>query len=650
MSRRLLFIDEWKPVGYARLIRYLKYMLKEFGIPFTELDHVSDIKQFVEQENVSLGLIIVSFDVICQIGFPSFPNIKYLGIYMDPIGNLTYYLDKHKHQFDQVYGSIVPFLMQHQFFRDQFPGKPVFSFYQGYVPYEDLNEGNFVDCKTKTIDVVAPGFTRDVPDRLEVIKELRKRGLEVADQYMFGNEFDDAMRHGKVSIYFPIFNTITTFHGQRTLWAINKQICCVSIESADTQVEQFYSSMGEVYVRVKEWNISTFCDVVTDLIRSGKWKDVGQQNYQRYKENYDGVKIFDRRLLKFLRDFTCSLLPTINPMNEIYHVPKVIEKRTELMEFTPTPSDASKSISFRQQLYTKYQMKFKNLYISSAVSFYHCFMLIADVLQLQRDSDIILATKRSVSGLSESGFQFKFIDQANGSLNVSILDLQHKLKDVFTKLIWLRHEFGVPIDLKEFISESKNNSMTIVEDCSMTHTSTIQNELVGSLKKSIYIFQACPINAALGFIILWPNKTLFDRASKSQNNIPICEWCADQVLQRFDAPFDRCATNYKFLSEELSALMETFISGCDKPFPFQSWVLPSNVVTSYFKFPILIVDNTYEPIIKRFVEHLKTYNIQSEPITENKNILGIALPCGYWLNHMDMEYMLDVVEDFFEIL
>lgn len=575
MSRKLLFINQWTPIGYTKLMSYVKYIFRQFNIPFVEIEKASDLSSFVEQEQITCGLVIHSFDMIAEHGFPTFKNIKYLGLYVDPLDNIDHYFRMHGND-QNVFGSIVPFMMQHDYFKQRWPDKPVFSFYQGYVPYEDFDED--VVPFEKDIDVLAPGFNRDVPDRRQLIQELRNRGLKVVDDRLFDADLDVAMRRAKVSIYYPLFEHIRTFHSQRTLWAINKQTCVIALESGDTKCEEFYKSMGDIYVRIQDREIKQFCDRIVDIVRSGAWKTLGQRQYEIYKRNYNGVTIFDKCLLKFLKDFT-STMDTINPMDEKYHT--YIQKVVESIKFDTV----------------NIQPQFASSKIFS--SFQSCFDFIVAKTNFNCSNDVVLTTKlyQPLNGLI-----YEFIDISNGSLNMSLLDLQHKLQNQIVKIIFVKHQYGVPTDMKlikEYVSEYEQThgyQPIIIEDCS----TVVGCSGVGLFGNTVFVDEKC---------VLWSSEM-----PQSLNN-------ETQTL-----------ANYTYMLEEMDDIIQKY--NILIQLSFGSIGSP--------KFPLLFLDNQY---INMFVQQLQHYNIQCEV---NQEL--VVIPCGHSMTEDQMDYILDVIEEFFQIV
>ncbi len=620
MTRKLLFVTEWAPKGYEKLVTYLKYILNQYGVPFEEIKKVADIEPYIEHEKITLGLVIHSFDMIAAHGFPTFKNIKYVGLYLEPISNVDHYLRTYQNQAENIYGSIVPFMSQHQYFRERWPNKPLFSFYQGYVPYEDVTP-----VEDKTIDVLAPGFCRlHVPNRNRIIEELRKRGLKVVDDYLFGDDLNRAMENAKVTIYYPLMDYINSFHGQRTLWALNKHTCAVALPSADTQCEEFYK---DVYYQIRDPDISKFCDAITKLVQSGQWKPLGDKYYETYKNKLDGVRIFDKCLLKFFRDFTCPFFDDVNPIDDKYSIS--ITKLTN-----PIQLQLSSESGFRDQLIQKYKTKYPECFVSTCTSIRQCYYFILRILQKKQGKwpgfrptrDRILTTHQPIPDL-----KYEFLAHANGSLNISIMDIEYKLKTQ-TKLIFIKSDFGILVDANNLIPyleshEKKFGFRPVVVD-----------ESGGLYDKSIRIFQPNE-SPEHGGLIVWPTEK---QGAKDFDPIP--EIFAKEAETRNMQQIDQIQiANYKRLQNDVDLIIRSFLPTYTKIFPFQLCLLSEYVSSS--KFPILLVDKTETAITKKFVDHLRSYNIASEQ-TE----FGLMIPCGHWIKNEEFEYMLDVIEEFFEIM
>jgi hypothetical protein len=331
----------------------------------------------------------------------------------------------------------------------------------------------------------------------------------------------------------------------------------VALQSGDTKCEDFYK---DVYVHIEDKDISKFCDVITNLIRSGMWKNTGERHYQIYKHEYDGVAIFDKCLLKFLKDFT-SDVSLVNPMDEKYftYIPKSLTRIT----FHQTINTTLDAIESRIKAIAEFDQKF----------------------------DKVITTKlfQPIPDLN-----YDFVNTSNGSLNISLLDLQYKLQNQKVKVILIQHQYGVRTDMKTiniYIDEYEKQHGTrpiVIEDCSM---------IIDGEHKDIEI------------------------------------------------------DNYQYLLEEMDEMIQTFLSK-GIPIPFQlSFHTSAETKIGSPKFPLLLLDHSHNLMVDRFVNHLRFYNIDSDCIRGlgDDHIYGVVVPCGHYVTEVQLDYILDIIEEFFQI-
>ncbi len=297
---KFAFISSCQCRMYGRLDNYFQYIFKQANIPHIVMETGTDLQNYMNIHANEQIIIVYMFSHIIPYGWP-ISNAQYLIVVSDPEHNLDVALDPKTIE-KYAYGFVAMTTITDEYLHRRWPSKPVFHLSQGYVPYEDFP--SVVDPSKKTVDVFAPGWEAyDRWDRGEVVQKLRARGLLVDDKRAYGKDFDEEIKKAKVSICYPFDYRYGTWHGQRTLWAINKQSCVVTTPSKDEICESFYSGKG-LYIHAP-WDIDKFVNVVVDVVQSGRWKQAGIDGHENYKQNYDGVKLFSKSsLYDFCRSVT----------------------------------------------------------------------------------------------------------------------------------------------------------------------------------------------------------------------------------------------------------------------------------------------------------------------------------------------------------
>jgi hypothetical protein len=158
----------------------------------------------------------------------------------------------------------------------RFLGCPVHLFFQGYSAYEHnlMLQTHAVDA---TIDVLFPNGENSL-DRKQACLDLRSAGLIVDSGQAWGEMLDVAIAKSKIVVYVPYSDKYRTFHGQRTLWAVNKGACVVSVKSDDVVLETLYNGC---YITVP--HVASLVQTCVSLCKSGEWAPVAAVANLRYK-------------------------------------------------------------------------------------------------------------------------------------------------------------------------------------------------------------------------------------------------------------------------------------------------------------------------------------------------------------------------------
>jgi hypothetical protein len=282
------FRSSFHAMAYGRLYKYLFTILDEYKLPCVQFDSLDDLSKIETQT-----LIIIPWDLFTHGGgVPKMPLVKYMLLVFEPLKNIEEWMKIRTKEFiDENFVSFINFVPSlDKWFADTFQ-KPIFFFKQGYAPNEECGRVLTADME---IDVILPGHCYG-PDRPKITEELRKEGLVVYDAMIGGAELDKLYNRSKVCAYYPYSSEYTAFHSQRTLWAINKGICCVGVESEDKESETLYK---DLYVACSRENLVT---TILDIVRSDKWRQLGQDCYERYKKDFHGASMFNSSLIEYFQ-------------------------------------------------------------------------------------------------------------------------------------------------------------------------------------------------------------------------------------------------------------------------------------------------------------------------------------------------------------
>jgi hypothetical protein len=299
-SRILVFINSWGEFVYHKLYKYLQFVMKELSIPFQVFDTIQDCARKFEGQSVQI-LAFIAFDALYQLYYaqsnlPHFRRIQYILLVSEPNHNIEGIMDLCSKHMDMFYAVLNFNTIQDELFARLFPNKLQFHCMQGYLPLEDFEDQ--IPESERVLDVLAPGFCNSSQDRKSIVVQLRQRGLTVKDDVVFHQDLDRATRTCKIQIVYPYNKNYDTWHGQRTLWALNKQTCVVSVASGDMRAEKFYS--GLIINATRE----SFIDTVVRVVQSGRWRTHGREAYQRYKTEFYCANVFNLKLYTFCREWT----------------------------------------------------------------------------------------------------------------------------------------------------------------------------------------------------------------------------------------------------------------------------------------------------------------------------------------------------------
>ncbi len=297
MIRLFGFVKEWELMIYGKMCQYFQFVLKELKIPFEVFDTVAKLRESTNKEL----LVFLPFDAMCQRcekEIPQIPNVNYILLITEPEHNIEsnesmkYCLP----YMSSIYATLNLNMNQNDVMARLFPTQIHFNCFQGYFPQEDLKSS--ASESEKKVDVVAPGFEGSSEYRKNIVKQLRGKGLTVADGFMTGAEFDLNVRRAKIVIAVPFNERYNMWYGQRTLWPLNKQACVVTIPSMDSLAEEFYSGLF-IYTSYED-----MANTVANVIASGFWKTFAQQAYERFQKDYHCLDVLDEDFYQFCCDWT----------------------------------------------------------------------------------------------------------------------------------------------------------------------------------------------------------------------------------------------------------------------------------------------------------------------------------------------------------
>lgn len=296
--RQLGFITDWELSVYGKLCRYFQFIFKELQIPFQTFATIDACGQKMDSQPDTQLLLFLPFDALCRkcdIGLPSMPNVEYIYLITEPDHNLTAAMKFCTPQLSLFYAVLNMNMNQTELTKRLFPDALQFTCFQGYIPTEDIPKETI-----QTIDVLAPGFAGSSDDRRRFVAQLREHKLNVVDASLFDGELDNALKKTKIAISVPFDTRFNIWYGQRTLWPLNKQACVVTIPSDDVLAEEFYNGLLVNTTRDK------FVSTIVDLIRSGKWRELGRVAYERFKTGFYCCDVFDEQFFAFCCEWTNS--------------------------------------------------------------------------------------------------------------------------------------------------------------------------------------------------------------------------------------------------------------------------------------------------------------------------------------------------------
>jgi dTDP-4-amino-4,6-dideoxygalactose transaminase len=277
------------------------------------------------------------------------------------------------------------------------------------------------------------------------------------------------------------------------------------------------------------------------------------------------------------------------------------------------------------------------------------------------------------SSITANKLNIKWIDTDKNTCNIDLVDLENKI-DKTTLAVMIVHWAGYPVDmdsLNEILDKSEikfGYRPYVIEDCAHAFGSTYQNKKLGINNFAAYSFQAIKhLTTGDGGVLICPNEYFhkkakllrwygLDRTSKS-------DFRCDQLIEEAGYKFhmnDIAATigitnfkeinnvvsrhveNGKYLQENLKevGLLESkkdrqsshwvFTILVDRRDDFINYMNAKGITTSR------VHDrNDKHPCFKNFKADLPNTTYVCDRM--------ICIPCGWWLEQNDMEYIADTI-------
>lgn len=597
---------------YDKLATYFEYIFKQKNIPHIVVETGLDAQNYMNSYPDERLIVVYMFSYIVNYGWPV-PNAQYLIVVSDPEHNLDVGFSDRNAVEKYVFGFVCLTTIIDGYLQRYWPTKPIFHVFQGYVPYEDFPYS--VDVSKKSVDVLAAGWEMyDKWDRGKLVQTLRDRGLIVDDKRRYGKDLDIAIEKAKISICFPFDCRYGTWHGQRTLWAINKQICVVTTASKDETCEQFYSK--GIYT-VAPWDIQKFADVVVDLIQSGKWKQAGMDGYANYRQYYDAFDLIQGPFYDFCRKITNTAPP-----------PKISKQITCV--------DMSNELDASAYFQTTVPWAKWITSVNPNLNLISIFKVIQNAdaeinwpgFDVKRD--VVVCSNLDVPECEMKTFLLDFEPQ---SLMFSGVQLDEYLTKTPTKIIYLRHPYGMPMympSVLELVNKHERQHgfrPIVIEDRSTANGSTLIN-----ISSFIQIYH---VTKDFGWII-WPTQTFYLRAKSMLPSLEL-EHANQALIQMIQWPLQQQKTikNYLTLNQNIGRILkETHTREL-------SMVRESgtHLTVCSCLFPILENDDTCDNL----QNYLQTMNIECQLFSSGKR-KGVLIPCGHWISENELTYIIQTFE------
>lgn len=683
------FVQSWfDAIAYGKLYRYIYKMFKHYKFNCVEYMSTKDLETISDST-----IIIVPFDQFANGGgVPALLSVKYVMLIFEPQKNIEEWIEKRGRSF--VNDNFIAFINLSKtldpWFVQTFPDKPRFSFDQGYVAYEDTAKST--DTKMD-YDIAMPGHEYG-QERKQVVAQLRQLGLVVADQMIAGVALDDVYRRSKVCAYFPYGPEYTAWHGQRTLWAVNKGMCCVAVESQDQESEQLYKGL---YVPTTR---DTFVPIVQRIVRHEEWQQQGQMAYQRYKRDFDGFEMFDWSLLHYFR-LKLGLPEPLRTLKlfKVHMHDDAIQEATQVLR-SGFLTQGPKVEQFEDQLASFFGVSIRCLTtVNSATT---GLTLALKLLNLNKQTDYVLTSPLTCTATNwavlANDYKLQWVDTCKHSPNLSLDDLEQKLNE-YTKAIVFVHWGGVPVDLSRLTKilnrhEQKHQFRPmVIEDCAHAFGSEFENRKIGTHGNiCVFSLQAIKhLTTGDGGFVIWPNEQLAQRARlvrwfgidrnvsvsgsdfRNRESTDIKEfgykWHMNDLnaaiglgnLRNIRPIVDKHIRNYAFLKQKIRQMdpSQRIFQLTDDPLHAKTcgWILT-----------LLLPDAIKR---KQFLQHMTHNTIESSQVHFRNDIHSctfpylqaktplpaldqladryVCIPCGWWLSQQDLDYLVFVLNEFMNI-
>lgn len=685
-------------IAYGRLYLYLCRMVIMFHLPHVEVADSTELSKLTKST-----LVLVPWDLFTHGGgVPSLPNVKYVLLVFEPLKNIEEWVEQRGEQFisDNFLAFINLVEELNPWFENVFPGKPLFRFHQGYVSYEECGRSNSNDMD---IDVILPGHCFG-PDRPEITKQLRETGLMVFDDMIVGDNLNNYYNRSKVCAYYPYGPEYTAWHGQRTLWAINKGVCCVGVESEDKESERLYKGL---YVSCSR---SDFVSTVVQVIESGEWKQKGEDAFHRYKRDFDGFRMFDRHLIEFLW-FKVTKMERSEalPMFKVFMHEDATRLATEVLQ-SGYLTQGPKVQEFETGLASFFDISPRRLTTvnSATTGLTLALAMLKDPMNelnwpgFDQQENYVLTSPLTCTATNwavlANDYKLQWVDTNLHSPNIDLDDLERKLTK-HSKIILFVHWGGIPVELDKLSKcldrfEKKHAFRPmVIEDCAHAFGSKYNGKKIGTHGNiCVFSFQAIKqLTTADGGLVIWPNEQMANRAKRlrwfgidrdahingpdfrNRESTDIKEfgykWHMNDLnaaigignLKHIQSIIDRETHNFQWLYDHIRQFDPA-------QRVYQNVVIVSNSDICGWIFTILLANDHIRTL---FLKHMTKYKIQSTQVHFRNDIHSctfpnlishvplphldelasryVCIPCGWWLTENDLASILQVLVIFANI-
>ncbi len=586
-------------------------------------------------------------------------------------------------------------ILNYNYFKTTYPNVLIYFLpliYNEYLEtYYKSNVTNFVKWNEKPIDVLFFGSVND--RRVEVLKRIsHKYNVKVVKGLVGEKENSficNMIENAKIIVNIAVNQNNIVFDYYRNSFLLANKVLLISEtpKYVDTSIQKSLIDMKNNLIFADYENFEVIVDKYLSNYNASQMEDILNKQYNYFKSfdmKNDIIDFFNNKL---------NLNKQI-PLFKVFMSNDVLEPLNKVL-MSGFITQGPQVDKFEEKLCEYFNNKYV-LTLNSATS----GLTLALRLLMNEDKednwpgfnveeDIVLSPALTCFATNASilanNCKIKWIDVDKNTANVSIDDIKNKL-DKYTKIVYVVHWGGYPVDLdklKELQEEHLQKygyKFRIVEDCAHAFGATYNSKMLGSHGNiCVFSLQAIKhLTTGDGGLIILPNEKLYERAKllrwfgidRNKRNYNRKDFRLENDIEEWGYKFhmnDINATIGLYNLPHISKLLEKnrknymyLYNNLKNINGLRLFELKQNRETSAWLFTMAVERKN------EFIDNMKVNGITTSQV-HNRNDLNmcvsefkcdlpnitelekelICIPVGWWLDRMDLDYMIEKIKIFY---